>query len=144
MVRGMTELLSPTVRALLESDVVATVVTLDPDGTPHVSSAWVGLEDGEIVIGTLDEQRKLRNLRRDPRIALAIQSSVVNRWGLREYLVINGTARVTEGGAAELLQRLARTYIGPDAVFPAMPDPPPGYVTRVRIEKVSGIGPWDS
>jgi hypothetical protein len=104
----------------------------------------VGLEDGEIVIGTLDDQRKLRNVRRDPRIAVAIQSSVVNRWGLREYLVINGTARVTEGGAAELLQRLARTYIGPDAVFPAMPDPPPGYVTRVRVEKVSGIGPWDS
>jgi PPOX class probable F420-dependent enzyme len=144
MVRGMTELLSPAVRALLESDAVATVVTLDPDGTPHVSSAWVGLEDGEVVIGTLDDQRKLRNLRRDPRIALAIQSNVVNRWGLREYLVINGMARVTEGGAAELLQRLARTYIGPDAVFPAMPDPPPGYVTRVRVEKVSGIGPWDS
>jgi PPOX class probable F420-dependent enzyme len=144
MVRGMTELLSPAVRALLESDAVATVVTLDPDGTPHVSSAWVGLEDGEIVIGTLDDQRKLRNLRRDPRVALAIHSSVVNRWGLREYLVVNGTARVTEGGAAELLQRLARTYIGPDAVFPAVPDPPPGYVTRVRIEKVSGIGPWDS
>jgi PPOX class probable F420-dependent enzyme len=98
MVRGMTELLSPAVRALLESDAVATVVTLDPDGTPHVSSAWVGLEDGEIVIGTLDDQRKLRNLRRDARIALAIQSSVVNSWGLREYLVVNGTARVTEGG----------------------------------------------
>jgi PPOX class probable F420-dependent enzyme len=144
MVPSMTELLSPAVRALLESDAVATVVTLDPDGTPHVSSAWVGLEDGEIVIGTLDDQRKLRNVRRDPRIALAIQSNVVNRWGLREYLVVNGTARVTEGGAAELLQRLARTYIGPDAVFPAMPDPPPGYVTRVRVEKVTGIGPWDS
>ena len=140
----MTELLSPAVRALLESDAVATVVTLDPDGSPQVSSAWVGLEDGEVVIGTLDDQRKLRNLRRDPRIALAIQSSVVNRWGLREYLVIKGTARVTEGGAAELLQRLARTYIGPDAVFPAMPDPPPGYVTRVRVEKVAGIGPWDA
>jgi PPOX class probable F420-dependent enzyme len=144
MVRSVTELLSPAVRALLESDAVATVVTLDPDGTPHVSSAWVGLEDDEIVIGTLDDQRKLRNLRRDPRIALALQSSVVNRWGLREYLVLNGSARVTEGGAAELLQRLARTYIGPDAVFPAMPDPPPGYVTRVRVEKVSGIGPWDA
>jgi PPOX class probable F420-dependent enzyme len=144
MVRSVTELLSPAVRALLDSDAVATVVTLDPDGTPHVSSAWVGLEDDEIVIGTLDDQRKLRNLRRDPRIALALQSSVVNRWGLREYLVLNGTARVTEGGAAELLQRLARTYIGPDAVFPAMPDPPPGYVTRVRVEKVSGIGPWDA
>lgn len=61
--------------------------------------------------------------------------------GTAQYLVIDGTARITEGGAPELLQRLARTYIALDAVFPAMPDPPPGFVTRVRIERVSGIGP---
>jgi PPOX class probable F420-dependent enzyme len=140
----MTEALSRAVRELIESDAVATVVTLDPDGAPHVSSAWVGLEDDEIVIGTLEDQRKLRNLRRDPRVALALQSNVVNRWGLREYVVVNGTARVTEGGAPELLQRLAGTYLGPDVVFPAMPDPPPGYVTRIRVAKVSGIGPWDT
>jgi nitroimidazol reductase NimA-like FMN-containing flavoprotein (pyridoxamine 5'-phosphate oxidase superfamily) len=100
------------------------------------------VEEGEVVLGTLDEQRKLRNLRRDPRIALTIHSERVNRWGLREYLVIDGTARITEGGAPELLQRLARIYISPDAIFPAMPNPPPGFVTRVRVERVSGVGSW--
>jgi PPOX class probable F420-dependent enzyme len=140
----MTDMLSDAALVLLASDAVATVVTLDPDGSPHVSAAWVGVEDGEIVIGTLDDQRKLRNLRRDPRIALTVQSEHVNDWGLREYLVINGTARITEGGAAALLQRLAHIYIGPDVVFPAMPDPPPGFVTRIHIERVSGIGPWRS
>lgn len=134
--------LSPAAIDLLGSSAVATIVTLDPDGSPHLSSAWVGLEDGEIVIGTLDDQRKLRNLRRDPRVALVLQSDVVNQWGLREYLVINGSARITEGGAATLLQRLAHTYLGPDVVFPGMPDPPPGYVTHIRIERLSGIGPW--
>jgi hypothetical protein len=49
---------------------------------------------------------------------------------------------VTPGGAPELLQRLAHVYLGPEVKFPAMPNPPPGYVTRTRIEKVSGIGPW--
>ncbi len=49
-------------------------MTLDPDGSPHVTVAWVGVEDGEIVIGTLNDQRKLRNLRRDPRIVLTLQS----------------------------------------------------------------------
>jgi PPOX class probable F420-dependent enzyme len=140
----MTDMLSDAALVLLASDAVATVVTLDPDGSPHVSAAWVGVEDGEIVIGTLGDQRKLRNLRRDPRIALTVQSEHVNDWGLREYLVINGTARITEGGAAALLQRLAHIYIGPDVVFPAMPDPPPGFVTRIHIERVSGIGPWRS
>ena len=138
----MTDALSPATKALLDSAAVATVVTIDPDGAPHISSAWVGIEDGEIVIGTLDDQRKLRNLRRDPRVALTIQSDIVNRWGLREYLVVNGTARVTEGGAPELLQRLAHTYLGPDVVFPAMPDPPPGFVTRITPERFGGVGPW--
>ena len=134
--------LSPAALELLASDAVATVVTLDPDGSPQMSVAWVAIEDGEIVLGTLEDQRKLRNLRRDPRVALTIQSEHINDWGLREYLVIAGTARVTEGGAAALLQRLAHTYIGPDAVFPGMPDPPPGFVTRIRVERVSGLGPW--
>jgi PPOX class probable F420-dependent enzyme len=143
MYRGaMTDQLSDAALALLASDAVATVVTIDPDGAPHISVAWVGLEDGEVVIGTLNDQRKLRNLRGDPRIALSLQSDVINAWGLREYLVIDGTARITEGGAPELLQRHAHTYLGPDVVFPAMPDPPPGFVTHVRVERIGGIGPW--
>jgi PPOX class probable F420-dependent enzyme len=138
----MIDRISPAVLAILGSDTVATVVTLDPGGGPHVSAAWVGLEDNEVVIGTLDDQRKLKNLRRDPRIAVALQSETVNQWGLREYVVLHGIARVTVGGAAALLQRLAYTYLGPDVVFPAMPDPPPGFVTRIRIERVEGIGSW--
>jgi hypothetical protein len=55
---------------------------------------------------------------------------------------LSGTATVTEGGAAELLQRLAYTYLGPGVTFPAMPNPPPGYVVRMRVERVSGVGPW--
>lgn len=127
---------------LLQSSAVATVATINADGSPHLSSAWIGMEDGEIVFGTLPDQRKLRNLRRDSRVAILVQSDRVNAWGLREYIVLEGQARITEGGAADLLQRLARTYIGPDAIFPAMPDPPPGYVTYVKVERVSGIGPW--
>lgn len=134
--------LSPAAVELLASAAVATVATIDPDGSPHLSLAWVGLEDGEIVFATLDDQRKIRNLRRDQRIALTVQSDRINDWGLREYLLVEGTARITGGGAPELLQRLARTYIGPDAVFPAMPDPPPGFVTHVRVERVGGVGPW--
>lgn len=142
MVATMIEQLSDAAHELLASSAVATIATLNPDGSPQLSSAWLGVEDGEIVFGTLDDQRKLRNLRRDPRVALTVQSDNVNAWGLREYLVIEGTARITEGGAAELLQRLARTYLGPEVIFPAMPNPPPGYVTRIRVERVSGIGPW--
>jgi PPOX class probable F420-dependent enzyme len=138
----MVDQLSESALDLLASDAVATVATLNPDGSPHLSAAWVGVEDGEIVFGTLNDQRKLRNLRRDPRVAVTCQSERINDWGLREYLVLEGTARVTEGGAPELLQLLARTYIGPDAVFPAMPNPPPGFVVRIRVDRVAGVGDW--
>jgi PPOX class probable F420-dependent enzyme len=138
----MIDALSDAALALLESDKVATVATLDADGSPHLSLAWIGVEQGEIVFGTLNDQRKLRNLRRDPRIGLSVQSDRINEWGLREYLVLDGTARVTEGGAPELLQALARTYLGPDVVFPAMPNPPQGFVVRTRIERISGVGSW--
>src|SRR6188472_3977697 len=85
----MADLLSDQAHEVIESAAVATLVTLDGDGGPHVSSAWIGLEDGEIVIGTLADERKLRNLRRDPRVALTVLGDRVNQWGLREYLVIN-------------------------------------------------------
>lgn len=130
-------------RQLLESDAVAHVVTIDEDGRPQVTAAWVGIDGDEIVLATLPDQRKLRNLRRDPRVALSVQSTTRNEWGLLEYLVVYGTARVTEGGAAEILQRLAYTYIGPDVVFPNMPDPPPGFVTKITPERLGGVGPWN-
>jgi PPOX class probable F420-dependent enzyme len=123
---------------------VAHVVTLDADGGPQVTAAWVGLDGDEIVLATLPDQRKLRNLRRDPRIALSLQSTTTNAWGLLEYLVVYGSARVTEGGAAEMLQRLAHTYLGPDVRFPNMPDPPPGFITRITPERLGGVGPWTS
>ena len=46
---------------------------------------------------------------------------------MRHYLVLHGRARLTEGGAPELLQQLAYTYVGPGVKFPPMPEPPPGH-----------------
>jgi PPOX class probable F420-dependent enzyme len=134
--------LPPTAREILESDLVATLVTLDEDGSPHVTAAWVGLEGDTVVIGTLPDQRKIHNMRRDPRVAVCVQTPKVNQYGLQEFLVVHGTAIVKEGGAPELLQRLARTYLGPDVTFPPMPNPPPGFVTAITVERVGGIGPW--
>jgi PPOX class probable F420-dependent enzyme len=131
-------------RSVLESDALAHVVTLGPGGQPHVSLAWVGLDGDEIVFATLPDQRKLANVRSDPRVAISIETSTVNDYGLTEYLVVYGTGRVTEGGGPELLQQLAHTYLGPGVKFPPMPDPPPGFVTRVTVERLGGVGPWAS
>jgi len=127
---------------VLESDRLAHFVTLNPDGSPQVTCVWVGLEGDEIVSGHLAKQQKVRNIECDPRVALSIEAKGTNELGLQEYLVVHGRARIQEGGAPELLQKLARTYIGPDAVFPPMPDPPPGFVTRITVERLGGVGPW--
>ncbi len=134
--------LPESARAVLEGPALAHLVTLDPDGTPQVSIIWVGLEENEIVAGHLAERRKVHNIRRDPRVVLSLEADTHNERGLVEYLIIHGRARITQGGAAELLQRLAHVYLGPDVRFPATDDPPPGYITHIEIERIGGVGPW--
>jgi PPOX class probable F420-dependent enzyme len=129
---------------VLEGSVLAHLVTLEPDGRPQVSLVWIGLDGDELVAAHLPERRKIRNIRRDPRVALSVEAGTRNRMGLDEYVVVHGRARITEGGAPELLQELARTYLGPDVKFPPMDEPPPGYITHITVERIGGIGPWAS
>ena len=129
-------------RELLSSAALAHLVTVNRDGSPHVTLTWAGVDGDEIVFGTLFDQKKLRNVRRDPRVVVSVEGTKIHPPGLKEYLVITGTARVTEGGAPELLQELAGTYLGSGVKFPPMDDPPPGFITRVTAERISGVGPW--
>ncbi len=129
-------------RDVLTSDAIAHLATIDEDGKAHVTLAWTGLDGDEILIATLSDQRKLRNIRRDPRVTLSYETPNNNEWGLREHLIVYGRAMVTEGGAADLLQELARVYLGPEVVFPGMPKPPSGFITRVSVERIAGVGPW--
>ncbi len=63
--------------------------------------------------------------------------------GMWEYVVIYGNARVTEGGAVPLLQRLAPLYLGPKATYPpASMQNIAGYATRITPARFSCIGPW--
>ncbi len=130
-------------RRLVESGSLAHLVTLNPDGSPQVTCVWVGLDQDEIVSGHLAAgQRKLQNVARDPRVALSIEGTEVQPPGLKQYLVIHGRARLDEGGAPELLQRLAHVYLGPDVKFPPMDNPPAGRVMRITVDRIGGVGPW--
>ncbi|MGO4445785.1 PPOX class F420-dependent oxidoreductase [Mycobacterium sp. 2YAF39] len=139
--------LNDAARELIGSGADATLVTLNPDGSPQVTLVWVALqstpEGDELVTAHLAEHKKVRNVRRDPRVAVTIISPEGPGQVMRPYLAINGTARIVEGGAPELLENLAQTLANPDAKFPP-PDAPPGFLTRIRIDKVGGIGPWVS
>ena len=129
-------------RALLESDALVHLATIDPDGAPQVSCVWAGLEGEEILTAHMMRRRKVKNVERDPRVTLSIEAPGINDRGLREYLVVHGNATVQEGGAAAILQELAHVYLGPDAVFPPPGFDAPGYVLRITPERLGGEGPW--
>jgi len=130
-------------RELIESGALGHLVTLGPDGSPQVTCIWVGLDGDELVSGHLAaSQRKLQNVRRDPRVTLSFEGTRVHPPGMKEYLVVHGRARIEEGGAPELLQRLAHVHLGPDVKFPPMDDPPPGRVLHIDVRRVTGMGPW--
>src|SRR5262245_3116478 len=89
--------------------------------------------------------KKVRNVQRDSRVALSLLGDKTNAQGMREYVVIYGNARVTEGGAVDLLQRLARIYLGPNVDFPPAPMRSiPGYITRITPTRFAGVGPWNT
>jgi PPOX class probable F420-dependent enzyme len=115
---------------------------MNPDGSPQVTLVWIGLDGDDIVAGHLPRNRKVQNIERDPRVVISLEARTKSAMGLTEYAVLYGKASIQEGGAAELLQRLAEFYIGPGVKFPPMDDPPLGYVTRIRVERIDGVGPW--
>jgi PPOX class probable F420-dependent enzyme len=134
-----------SIRDLIATAPLSHLITLNSKGAPQVTVIWVGIENEELVIGHLAVHQKIKNIRRDPRVALSMLGDKTNAQGMREYLVIHGTARVTEGGAVPLLQKLAPLYLGPSANFP----PPsmqniPGFITRITPTRFSGVGPWTS
>lgn len=137
----MSVTLGPEARAVVESGRLAHFTTIARDGRPHTTIVWVGLDGDDIVIGKLMRDQKVANITRDPRVCLSIEADG-DQHGMRNYLVVEGTARIEEGGAPELLQELAQRYVGPGTKFPPMPDPPDGFVIHVTPERVRGMGPW--
>jgi PPOX class probable F420-dependent enzyme len=137
--------LNDAARQLIGSGADATLVTLNPDSSPQATLVWVALQstpDGdELVTAHLAEHKKVRNVREDPRVAVTIVSPEGPGAVMRPYLAINGTARVVAGGAPELLKDLAQTLASPHVNFPPEGSPP-GFLIRIRIDKVGGVGPW--
>jgi PPOX class probable F420-dependent enzyme len=127
-------------RQLVATGPLATIITLNVDGTPHVSLAWAALEGDELVWSTFFDQRKIENLRRDPRITISFIARESGGETLHPYAVVRGRARITEGGALDLMDRLSPLFIGQDR-FPNR-EMPPGFTVHVTIDRVYGMGPW--
>src|SRR5215510_5385875 len=136
--------ISDEIRSLIATAPLAHLTTLNADGSPQVSVVWVGLDGDEFVSGHMGAWQKVKNVRRDSRVALSLLGTGKNLVGLQEYLVVYGKARITEGGAVALLEKLAKLYLVPNIEFP--PESlrsTPGYITRITPQRFAGIGPWN-
>lgn len=110
---------------LLEGSHHANVATLNADGSPQVTPVWVGHEGDTVLINTARGRLKERNLTRDPRVSIAIS----DKDDPYKVLLIRGRVmEITEDGAEEHIDALAKRYLGADEY----PFRQPGEV-RVRI-----------
>jgi len=112
--------LDPAARELVESAFDATLVTLNPDGSPQVTLVWAALQstpDGdELVVAHLAEHKKVRNIRRDPRVAVTIVAAAGHGQPMTPYLAIDGTAYITDGGT-RVLASSSRSSGAPPSVM---------------------------
>ena len=117
--------LNKVTRAAVDSGRLVHLATINPDGTASVTCVYAGWDGDKIVAGHLADHLKLRNIRRDPRVTLSVESDVPFE-GFSPYLVIKGIARVEEGGAVDALRKIT------NGQFPPPGDNyPAGFVTRI-------------
>jgi PPOX class probable F420-dependent enzyme len=128
-------------RELIESGPLAHLTTINENGTPQVTVIWIGLDGDDILSGHMAFQRKHRNIERDPHVVLSFVAPRVPGTFLNEYAVLRATAAIEEGGAWDVLNRLAKVYMGPSHEFPA-PKRDGGFVMRYSVQRISGVGPW--
>ena len=135
--------MDPALRDLVSTSPLCHLTTLNPDGSPQVTVVWVGVDGDEHVTGHLPHNQKVRNMERDPRVVLSFLAPPEPGAFLQPYAVVRARADVTRSDEAwDVLDGLAKIYLGPDVTFPAPRDP--GFVVRYAIERVGGIGPWAS
>ncbi|AJC53469.1 PPOX class F420-dependent oxidoreductase [Streptomyces sp. 769] len=100
--------MSEKLTGVLDSPVFVTVATLQPDGSPHQSVVWVGRNGGDLFFVTGVDKRKIRNLRRDPRLSVTVNPPD-EPYG---YAVLSGTARLESAGSRQRMDELSLKYTG--------------------------------
>ncbi|AEV82956.1 oxidoreductase [Actinoplanes sp. SE50] len=128
-------------RDLIESGPIAHLSTTNANGSPQVSAIWIGLDGDDVVSGHLGWRTKLRNIERDPRVVLSFDAPRRPGVFLAEHAVLRCHATLEHTGRAwDLLDRLAKVYLGPEQTFPA--PRAEGWIARYRVDRVGGVGPW--
>jgi PPOX class probable F420-dependent enzyme len=80
-----------------------------PDGSPQLTQTWVDTDGEHILINTVQGFQKVRNIERDPRVAV----TVADPGNPRRYFSVRGrVVDVTAEGGAEHIEKFAQKYLG--------------------------------
>lgn len=128
--------LSEDVIALLRQPSHCYVATVMPDGSPQLTQTWVDTDGEHVVINTVEGYVKLKNMRRDPRVAVAVASPD----DPYRYVQIRGhvVSETTEGGAEDI-ERLSQKYTGEPYAWYGGRDQTRVIVT-IEADSVSAVG----
>ena len=121
---------------LLQKKAFAGFTTLMPDGSPQTTPVWVDIQGGEIWVNSAVGRQKDKNVRRDPRVALAI-SDPDNPY---RYVEVRGRVReITQDGADAHIDAMAKKYLGKDK-YPFRQPGEQRVLYKITIEKARGYG----
>lgn len=96
---------------LTQKKAFAQLATLMPDGSPHVSPVWFEYDGQHILVNSAKGRVKDRNIRRDPRVGI----DILDPDNPYRHLSIRGrVVDITENGADEQVDKLAKKYLGQD------------------------------
>ena len=114
----------------------ATVTTLRADGSPHSTPVWVDTDGENVVFNTVIGRAKERHLRRDPRASVVVLPAEDQQSG---YVSVTGTTEITEEGALEHIDKMAKKYVGLDK-YPWHQPGDKRVIVTIRPERIDGYG----
>jgi PPOX class probable F420-dependent enzyme len=128
--------LPESVKKVLQDKAYGHVVTFNSNGSPQISMVWMDVDGNEALFNTAEGRVKPRNLRRDPRIIVSVQ----DRSDPQAYLILYGSATVTDAGADAEIDKLAKRFLGVDK-YPFRRPGEKRLNVRIKVDRIGGFAP---
>ena len=119
-------------KQLAEAKNFATVATLMPDGSPQASVVWLDTDGELLIFNTAEGRIKSRNMRRDPRVAIAVHNA---EQPYQQAMIRGRVVEITADGADDHIDKLAKKYLGLDK-YPYRQSGEQRLIVKIAAEKV--------